>query len=157
MAPRHRSRRPAEERALLGLEFGTAAAALGGGILLAVRPDGAFLHADHHVLHRTPFADWRLPGLLLAGGCGGGYLAAGILQLRRHPAARPLAVAAGIGLVGLEAWETAVIEFQPLEAVFAVIGAAVAVLALRLPAAPSPGQGRVGVRQALEVFVSRRR
>ncbi|MDK1327518.1 hypothetical protein [Arthrobacter sp. zg-Y1143] len=121
------------ERTLIGLEFGTAAAALGGGILLAVRPDGAFLHADPHVLRRTPFTDWRLPGLLLAAGCGGGYLATGILQLRRHRSARPLGVAAGLSLIGLEAWETAYVEFQPLEAVFAVVGAAVAVLALRVP------------------------
>lgn len=126
------------ERTLLGLEFGTAAAALGGGILLAVRPDGAFLHADPHVLRRTPFRDWHLPGLLLAAGCGGGYLVAGLLTLRRHRAARPLAVAAGTALIGMEAWEVAFIEFQRLEAVFAVVGAAVVVLALRLP----PASGR---------------
>lgn len=132
-------RRTASERTLLCLEFGTAAAALGGGILLAVRPDGSFLHADPHVLRRTPFTDWRLPGLLLAAGCGGGYLATGLLQLRRHRAARPLAVAAGAALVGLEVWETAVIEFQPLEAVFAVVGAAVVVLAVR--GQPAVAQG----------------
>ena len=135
--PTDRPRTPAE-RTLLGLEFGTAAAALGGGTLLAIRPDGAFLHADPHVLRRTPFRDWRLPGLLLAAGCSGGYLVAGLLTLRRHRAARPVAVAAGTALIGMEAWEVAFIEFQPLEAVFAVVGAAVVVLALRLP----PASGR---------------
>ena len=122
-----------QERALIGLELGTAAAALGGGILLSLRPDGAFLHADPAVLRRTPFTDWRVPGLLLAAGCGGGYLLAGLLTLRRHRAARPVSVAAGTALITLEAWEVAFIEFQPLEAVFAGVGAAVVVLALRLP------------------------
>ncbi|MCC3290860.1 hypothetical protein [Arthrobacter sp. zg-Y1110] len=127
-----------EERSLMGLEFGTAGAALGGGILLALQPDGAFLHADPSVLRRTPFRDWRLPGLLLAVGCGGGYLTAGMLHLRCHRAARPLSIAAGLALIGLEAWEIAVIEFQPLEAVFVGIGAAVVVLALRLPREGAP-------------------
>ena len=142
--PHTDSPRTPAERTLLGLEFGTAAAALGGGILLAVRPDGAFLHADPHVLRRTPFKDWRLPGLLLAAGCGSGYLVTGLLQLRRHRAARPLAVAAGTALVGMEAWEVAFIEFQPLEALFAAVGAAVVVLALRLPPAASPGPEKGG-------------
>ncbi|MBD7994010.1 hypothetical protein H9639_01695 [Arthrobacter sp. Sa2CUA1] len=121
------------EKALIGLELGTGAAALGAGTLLALRPDGAFLHADRTVLRRTPFPDWRLPGLLLAAGCGGGYLLAAVLQLRRHRAARALSMAAGVALVGLEAWETAVIEFQPLEALFAGVGGAVVVLAWRVP------------------------
>lgn len=120
---------------MLSLEFGTAAAALGGGILLAVRPDGAFLHADPSVLRRTPFSDWRAPGLLLAAGCGGGFLVAGLLQLRRSGAARLVSAAAGTALIGLEAWEIAFVEFQPLEAVFAGVGAAVVVLALRSPPA----------------------
>ena len=120
---------------MLSLEFGTAAAALGGGILLAVRPDGAFLHADPSVLRRTPFSDWRAPGLLLAAGCGGGFLVAGLLQLRRNRAARLVSAAAGTALIGLEAWEIAFVEFQPLEAVFAGVGAAVVVLALRSPPA----------------------
>ncbi|WP_354180837.1 hypothetical protein [Arthrobacter sp. UYP6] len=124
-----------EERALLGLEFGTAAAALSGGILLAIHPDGAFLHADPSVLHRTPFTDWRVPGVLLAAGCGGGYLLAGLLQLRRHRSARMVSIAAGTALIALEAWEVAFVEFQPLEAMFAGVGAAVVVLALRVPAA----------------------
>ena len=124
-----------EKRALLGLEFGTAAAALSGGFLLAFRPDGAFLHADPSVLHRTPFTDWRVPGVLLAAGCGGGYLLAGLLQLRRHRSARLVSIAAGTALIGLETWEMAFVEFQPLEAMFAGVGAAVVVLALRLPPA----------------------
>ena len=134
--PQNRGRHVPQERLLMGLEFSTAATALGGGILLAVRPDGAFLHADPAVLRRTPFSTWRLPGLLLAGGCGGGYALAGLLHLRRSRAARLISVAAGTALVGLEMWEIAFIEYQPLEVLFAGVGIAVVVLALRLPAMP---------------------
>lgn len=136
----------------MGLEFGTAAAAVGGGILLALRPDGAFLHADPAVLRRTPFANWRLPGLLLAAGCGGGYATAGLLHLRRSKAAPLVSVTAGTALVLLEAWEIAFIEYQPLEVVFAGIGAAVVVLALHLPPKVPTLRGR-----PLEVFSARRR
>ena len=122
-----------QERALVGLEFTTAGAALGGGILLALRPDGSFLHADPAVLSRTPFSSWRLPGLLLAAGCGGGYAIAGLLHLRRSRAARSVSMAAGMALVALEAWEITFIEYQPLEVVLAGVGVGVVVLALRLP------------------------
>lgn len=119
------------EKLLIGLEFSTGAAALASGVLLAARPGGSFLHSGPHVLDRTPFRDWRLPGLLLAAGCGGGFLAAGALQRLRHPAAPLISAAAGAALVGLEIWEAAVIEFQPLGALYAGIGGAVTALALR--------------------------
>ena len=118
----------------MGLEFGTAAAAMGAGLLLAFRPDGAFLHAEpSSVLRSTPFGDWRLPGLLLGAGCGGGYLAAGLLHLRHNKAARRVSVVAGLALIGLEVWEIGFIEYQPLEVLLAGVGATVVVLALRLP------------------------
>jgi len=119
------------EKLLIGLELSTGAAALASGALLAARPDGSFLHAGPGVLRRTVFRDWRLPGLLLAAGCGGGFLTAGALQLLRHPAAPLVSGAAGTALVALEVWEVAVIEFQPLEALYAAVGGAVAALALR--------------------------
>jgi hypothetical protein len=132
-------RYPPQERALILMELTTAGAALSGGILLALRPDGSFLHADPAVLRRTPFSSWRLPGLLLAAGCGGGYAIAGLLHLRRSRAARVVSIAAGTALVALEAWEIAFIEYQPLELVFAGVGAAVVVLAVRLPPPVSHG------------------
>ncbi|MGW9403778.1 hypothetical protein ACWGQ2_07390 [Arthrobacter sp. NPDC055585] len=119
------------EKLLMGLEFSTGAAALVSGILLVVRPGGSFLHSGPWVLRRTPFSSWRVPGLLLAAGCGGGYLIAGTLQLLRHPAAPLVSGAAGTALVGLEVWETGVIEFRPLETLYSAIGGAVAALALR--------------------------
>ena len=119
------------EKVLIGLQLTTGTAAVLSGAVLAARPDGSFLHAGPRVLERTPFRDWRVPGLLLAAGCGGGYLAAGSLQVLRHPAAPLVSAAAGAALVGLEAWETAVIEFQPLEVFYAAVGGAVTALAIR--------------------------
>ena len=134
-------RYPVERLALMGLEFGMAGAAVSAGLLLSVRPDGAFLHTDRFVLRRTPFKDWRLPGLLLAAGCGSGFLATGLLHLRHKRYARLVSVAAGFTLIGLEAWEIAFIEYQPVEVLLAGIGAAIVVLALRLPPETLAAQG----------------
>ena len=120
-------------RALVTLELVTGAAGLAGGVLLAASPDGSLLRADPAVLAGTPFSDWRVPGVLLAGLVGGGFLLAGWWQWRGHRYARELSMAAGAGLVCFEAAELGWIGFQPLEAVFAAVGVSIIVLAWRLP------------------------
>lgn len=117
-------------RALVTLELVTGAAGLAGGVLLAAAPDGSLLRAD---LAGTPFSDWRVPGVLLAGLVGGGFLLAGWWQWRGGRHARELSMAAGSGLVCFEAAELAWIGFQPLEAVFAAVGVIVLGLAWHLP------------------------
>ena len=121
-------------RLLVGVELGTGAAAVVGGLLLALRPDGSLLQAHASALSHSPFSDWRVPGLLLASLLGVGFLAAGWWQHRLGRCARELSVAAGAGLVLFEAFELVWIGPQPLEAVFAVVGLTVVVLAVRLPA-----------------------
>ncbi|MCC3283522.1 hypothetical protein [Arthrobacter caoxuetaonis] len=121
--------RSTREKSLILLEAAVGAASLGSGTLLALRPDGAFLHSGPSALRRTPFHSWRVPGLLLASGFGGGYLLAALLQLRRHRYARAVGVAAGSALVVLEAWEAVWLEYQPLLALYAAAGGAVAALA----------------------------
>jgi CHASE2 domain-containing sensor protein len=116
---------------LIGLEFGTATAAVVGGLLLAARPDGALLQAPVVALAGSPFHDWRLPGLLLATLVGGGFSAAGTRQWRRGRHARELSVLAGLGLVCFELAELAWIGFQPLQALFMLVGVTVCVLARR--------------------------
>lgn len=120
-------------RALVTLELVTGAAGLAGGVLLAAAPDGSLLRADLAVLAGTPFSDWRVPGVLLAGLVGGGFLLAGWWQWRGGRHARELSMAAGSGLVCFEAAELAWIGFQPLEAVFAAVGVIVLGLAWHLP------------------------
>lgn len=121
-------------RLLVGLELGTGVAAMAGGLLLAAAPDGSLLKADPAALRNSPFGDYRRPGILLATLVGGGFLAAGTWQARSAPGARAVSAAAGIGLVLFEAAEVRWLGFQPLEAVFAGVGAAVAGLALFAPA-----------------------
>ena len=131
-APRRvMARRP--RRILVGLELVTGATALVGGALLAIAPDGSLLAADPAVLAGSPFADYRWPGVLLATLVGGGYLVTGFWQARSGVGARALSVFAGVGLVVFEAGELLWLGFQPLEAVLAVVGATVAVLAVVAP------------------------
>jgi hypothetical protein len=117
-------------RILVRLELATGGSALLCGGLLVLRPDGSLLGLPTRVLVGGPFADWRLPGLLLAGLVGVGYLAAGAWQRGRYPYRRELSVLAGIGLVVFESAEWAWLGFHPLEAVFMGVGAAVVGLAV---------------------------
>jgi len=125
----HRSRK---ERVLVGLEMATGVAAVIGGVLLAAAPDGSLLSADVAALEGSPFADWRLPGLLLGGLVGAGFLVAGTWQWRDGWHARELSMLAGCGLVTFEVTEVAWIGPQPLEGVFGLVGAAVLTLAATL-------------------------
>jgi hypothetical protein len=126
-------RRTAQERALIGLEVFTGVAASVGGVLLAVRPDGSLLKADRAALSRSPFTDWRLPGILLAAFVGGGFLGAAAWHMRDGAHARELSMLAGSGLIAFEGTELKWIGFQPLEGVFAGVGLLVTVLAWRTP------------------------
>lgn len=127
-------RRPdVARRALVALELVTGVTGLAGGVLLAAAPDGSLLRADPATLAGSPFSDWRVPGVLLAGLVGGGFLLTGWWQWRGHRYARELSVIAGAGLVCFEAAELAWLGFQPLEAVFAVVGVTVVMLAGHTP------------------------
>ena len=107
-------------------------ALLGGG-LLAARPDGSLLHAKISALANSPFPDYRVPGVLLAVLVGGGFVGTGVWQGLRAPLARELSMVAGAGIVLFEGAELLWLGFQPLEAVFAVVGVTVLVLAWGLP------------------------
>ena len=122
-----------EHSTLVAIEFVTGAAALAGGILLVVKPDGSLLHAKLSALSGSPFADWRMPGLLLALLVGGGFLWAAEWERRELPHARHLSMFAGLGLIVFELAELAWIGLQPLEMVFGVVGILVVVLAMRQP------------------------
>jgi len=121
------SSRRLNQRALLSLELVTGVLALLGGMLLVIAPDGSLLGADPAVLNRTPFPDWRVPGILLAILVGVGFLLSALAL--RFPFGTYLSIAAGLGLVAFEVVEFLTIGFQPLEAVFAVVGMLVVVLA----------------------------
>jgi hypothetical protein len=115
----HRFRHPHPDRQLGVIELATGAAAVVGGILLAVRPDGSLVSADSNVLQGSPFSDWRLPGVLLATLVGLRLLGTGAWQLAHGRYRHELSLFAGIGLICFEAAELAWLGFQPLEAVLA--------------------------------------
>ena len=74
-SPRLRAR-----RLLVPVELLTGGSALLCGGLLAIRPDGSLIGLPTRVLVGSPFVDWRLPGLLLCGLVGAGYLTAGAVE-----------------------------------------------------------------------------
>jgi len=116
-------------RALVILESFTALTAVIGGALFIGRPDGALLGADPALLSGTPFSDWQLPGLLLAL-MGVGFAFVAVWQQLRGRGANALAAVAGIGLIAFEVVEFAMIGFHPLQAVYAVVGLAIIVIAI---------------------------
>jgi hypothetical protein len=124
------SRRCRTRRTLVAVELLTGGSALLCGGLLAIRPDGSLLGLPTSVLDDGPFADWRLPGLLLGGLVGAGYLTAGTWEQRRYEGGTELSVFAGLGLICFEAVEWRWLGFHPLQAVFMAVGAAVVGLAI---------------------------
>ena len=130
---RGRRRGLARERALVAVEVATGAMALSGGVLLISKPDGSLLRADLSALANSPFSDYRLPGLLLAVLVGGGFVGTALWQTLGGPFARELSVVAGAGIVVFEAVELVWLGFQPLEAVFAIVGVGAVALAWGLP------------------------
>jgi len=121
------------DRTLVGLELLTGAAGTVGGVLLVVRPDGSLLHAKLSALVGSPFSSWRIPGLLLSTLVGGGLLLAGVWQRRQAWHARELSMFAGAGLMAFECAEFAWIGFQPLEALFGIVGMAIFALSRKMP------------------------
>jgi len=126
------------------VELLTGGSAVLCGGLLAIRPDGSLIGLPTRVLVGSPFVDWRLPGLLLGGLVGAGYLTAAAVERGgsyRHGSG--LSVLAGVGLIAFEAVEW--LGFHPLQAVFMGVGAGVVGLAVAAEAAeksePSTSRG----------------
>jgi hypothetical protein len=65
------------------------------------------------VLVDGPFNGWRLPGLLLGGLVGVGYLAAGTVEHGRYRHSAQISAVAGAGLVCFEAVEWRWLGFHP--------------------------------------------
>jgi hypothetical protein len=122
--------RRARRLVLAALEGSTGIAALGGlGYALAGAPAVPTAWLD-----RTPFRDYRVPGLVLGGVVGGTMLTASASVVRRDPHARALSTVAGltltawiaaqVGMIGPRSW---------LQPAFFGVGLATIALARSLP------------------------
>jgi hypothetical protein len=118
---------------VVGLELFTGFAAMVGGLLLIIEPDGSLLQAEMSSLQGSPFENWRLPGVLLATLVGGGFLLAAACTHWDWRDARTLSIVAGLGLVMFEVVEMMWLGLQPLEFAFSGVGLALVVLSVRQP------------------------
>lgn len=73
--------------------------AIGGGVELMWNPDGSFIRLPLSVLEHSPFSNFFIPGLLLAGLVGGINTLAALLVLRRLPRGDAEAMVSGAVLV----------------------------------------------------------
>lgn len=107
----------------------------GGGSLVA-RPDGALMQLDPALLAHSPFADYRVPGLVLLAVNGLLPLGAAALWLRRHPWAPRATALSGVLLAGWIACQIAFIRtFMPvLHVTFFALGLLLAGLGWRAAA-----------------------
>jgi len=80
---------------LASLCLAVAVTAIGGGVALAISPDGALLQAPRVLLAHTPFSTFLIPGLLLLFVVGGSSLRAALHVARDAPGANSTAVLAG--------------------------------------------------------------
>ena len=104
--------------------------ALPVGLAFVLRPDGSLVGMPRAILDGTPFADFRIPGLLLATVIGGGTLAAALQAWRGAPRAPQVARLAGVLVLGWIAVQVALIGYvSPLQPAVAALGLALVGLA----------------------------
>jgi hypothetical protein len=99
------------------------------GLLLVLGPDGHFLRLPPEDLRGSPFPDFLVPGLALAG-LGGLHVWAFYAEVARSPRAWFWAGLAGAGLCVWIAVQVLVIQPSPLQPALFAVGAAEGLLAL---------------------------
>jgi hypothetical protein len=105
--------------------------ALGGGIALVAAPDGSVLQMPKSMLEGSPFSDYLVPGLILAGLFGVGSLAVAVIGLRRWRIAPFLAFAIGVAQMIWIAVELAIIKgISILHPIYFCVGLAIAAAAV---------------------------
>ena len=118
----------------LALEVILSIGALGGGLILMLAPRGEILPLPLSALAGSPFDTYFVPGVILFGVLGFGPLAAACLAWVRHPLAPIAAFVVGAGLLIWVAVEVAIIGYSnepPLQAIYAILGVAILLVAIR--------------------------
>jgi hypothetical protein len=116
------------------LEILLSIGALGGGLVLMIAPRGEIMPLPLSALAGSPFDTYLVPGLILFGVLGFGPLVAAGLAWLRHPLAPTAALVVGVGLLIWVAVEVAIIGYSnepPLQAVYAILGVALVLIAAR--------------------------
>ena len=121
-------------KAAAALEAVLSVGALGGGLMLMIAPRGEIIPLPLSALAGSPFDTYFGPGLILFGVLGLGPLVAALLIRLRHPLAPIAAFAVGAALLIWVAVEVAIIGYSsepPLQAIYAVVGVAIVLVAAR--------------------------
>jgi hypothetical protein len=132
----------------LALEVVLAIGALGGGLILMLAPRGEILPLPLSALAGSPFDTYFVPGMILFGVLGFGPLVAVRLAWTRHPAAPVAAFVVGAGLLIWVGVEVAIIGYSnepPLQAIYAILGVAILLVAVRwlIDAGLPQSQGKI--------------
>jgi hypothetical protein len=102
-----------------------------GGAELALAPDGSLVGLPLSLLRYSPFTDFLVPGLLLAGVVGAINTVAGVLVLARKPPAGGEALVGGVAMATWIGVELALLRsFHWLHGVYLALAAAIVVVAL---------------------------
>jgi hypothetical protein len=124
--------------------------AIWGGVELVWYRDGSFMRLPLSLLEHSPFRDFLVPGLLLAGVVGGINTLAGVLLLLRHPRANAEAMVSGALLAMWIVIEVLIIRHVHwLHAVYLALGVAIGVIA----AAREGHEGTLGMTTRAVVLV----
>jgi hypothetical protein len=121
-------------KSALVLEVLLSIGALGGGLVLMIAPRGEIMPLPLTALAGSPFDTYLVPGLILFGVLGLGPLVAARLAWRRHRLAPTAALVVGVGLLIWVAVEVAIIGYSnepPLQAIYAILGVAIVLVAFR--------------------------
>jgi hypothetical protein len=131
---RHAPRLSRVAKAAVALEILLSIGALGGGLVLIIAPRGEIMPLPLSALAGSPFDTYLVPGLILFGVLGLGPLVAARLAWLRHPLAPIACFVVGTGLLIWVAVEVAIIGYSnepPLQAIYAVLGVAILLVAFR--------------------------
>lgn len=132
---------PPPPPALVGLLVLVGVTAVAGGLGLLIS-NGRWLGLSTAVLEPSPFASYRVPGLVLALVVGGSQLAAAVAVRRRAPHHLRLATVAAVvlgGWIAVQALMIGIYWLQPVIFLFALVelGMVSSSLPREEPAAPS--------------------
>lgn len=103
------------------------------GLLMISKPDGSILQLPASLLQDTPFTNFLVPGIILAGVVGGINLLAVFYNLQRHPARYNWAIAGGAAIIGWIVVQLLLINtFHPLQLLYLVAGGLAILIAWQL-------------------------